>query len=131
MILAETRLNQIGLRYVIMVSCEPKGETMATLFQHAVWKALEKIPSGKVTSYAALARYLETRAVRAVGSAVGKNPNAPQVPCHRVVRGDGTIGNYSGGEGVATKIRLLSQEGVETSEGKIVDFDTVFWEFTP
>ncbi len=131
MILAETRLKQISLNDAMTVSFEQKGEIVATLFQHAVWKALEQIPSGKVTSYAAIARYLETGAVRAVGSAVGKNPNAPQVPCHRVVRSDGTIGNYSGGEGVATKIRLLSQEGVETSEGRIVDFDTVFWDFTP
>jgi len=103
---------------------------MATVFQHSVWKALEKIPQGRVTSYAAVARYLGTAAVRAVGSAVGKNPNAPEVPCHRVVRSDGSIGNYSGGEGTITKVKLLSQEGVETRKGKIVDFEAVFWEFT-
>lgn len=102
---------------------------MATAFQYSVWKALEKIPQGKVTSYAAIARYLDTRAVRAVGSAVGKNPNAPEVPCHRVVRSDGSIGEYSGEEGTTTKIKLLSQEGVETQKGKIVDFETVFWDF--
>ena len=102
---------------------------MATVFQHSVWKALEKIPRGKVTSYAAIARYLDTRAIRAVGSAVGKNPNAPEVPCHRVVRSDGTIGKYSGGEGTVTKVKLLSQEGVETQKGKIVDFEAVFWDF--
>jgi len=130
MILAETRLKQISLNGAMMVSFGQKGEIMATLFQHAVWSALEKIPRGKVTSYAAIARHLDTGAIRAVGSAVGKNPNAPEVPCHRVVCSDGKIGNYSRGEGVATKIDLLSQEGVETSEGKIVDFDSVFWDFT-
>ena len=103
---------------------------MATAFQHSVWKALEKIPQGRVTSYAAVARYLGTAAVRAVGSAVGKNPNAPEVPCHRVVRSDGSIGHYSGGEGTVTKVKLLSQEGVETQKGKIVDFEAVLWEFT-
>ncbi len=102
---------------------------MATAFQYAVWKALEKIPSGKVTNYAAVAEYLGTKAVRAVGSAVGKNPNAPEVPCHRVVRSDGTIGQYSGGEGTPTKIRLLSEEGIMVREGKIVDFANVLWTF--
>ncbi len=104
---------------------------MATVFQQSVWQALEMIPCGKVTSYAEIARYLNTKAVRAVGSAVGKNPNAPEVPCHRVVRSDGRIGQYSGGEGVPTKVRLLTEEGVQTLEGKIVDFEKVYWEFKP
>jgi O-6-methylguanine DNA methyltransferase len=102
---------------------------MATAFQRSVWKALEQIPSGKVTSYGAIAAFLDTKAVRAVGSAVGKNPNAPEVPCHRVVRADGKIGNYSGGEGIPTKITLLSAEGVMTKAGRIVDFEKVFWSF--
>jgi alkylated DNA nucleotide flippase Atl1 len=46
-----------------------------------------------------------------------------------VVRKDGKIGNYSGGEGIPTKIMLLSEEGVMTREGKIVDFEKVFWNF--
>jgi len=103
---------------------------MPTPFQTAVWEALTHIPEGRVTSYGAIAAYLGTGAVRAVGTAVGKNPDAPTVPCHRVVRQDGTIGNYSGGEGVATKIRLLTQEGIEIKSGKIVDFDQCFWSFT-
>lgn len=102
---------------------------MATVFQQSVWQALKMIPCGKVTSYAEIARYLNTKAVRAVGSAVGKNPNAPEVPCHRVVRSDGGIGQYSGGEGVSTKVRLLTEEGVQTLEGKVVDFEKVYWEF--
>ena len=102
---------------------------MATIFQQSVWEALAQIPRGRVTSYAAIARYLDTGAVRAVGSAVGKNPNAPEVPCHRVVRSDGEIGQYSGGEGVPTKVRLLLEEGVQTREGKIVDFEKVYWDF--
>jgi len=102
---------------------------MTTAFQKSVWHALSLIPEGRVTSYGAIAAYLGTGAVRAVGSAVGKNPNAPAVPCHRVVRQDGTIGNYSGGEGVSTKIKLLSEEGVKTKEGKIIDFSSCFWTF--
>ena len=102
---------------------------MATAFQQSVWQALSLIPKGKVTSYSAIAKYLGTGAVRAVGTAVGKNPNAPEVPCHRVVRQDGKIGNYSGGEGIPTKIKLLSEEGVLVKEGKLVDFEKVFWVF--
>jgi len=102
---------------------------MATAFQISVWKVIEKIPKGKITSYSEIARFLHTRAVRAVGSAVGKNPNAPEVPCHRVVRADGTIGHYSGGEGTPTKIRLLAEEGVVVREGKVVDFEKLYWSF--
>lgn len=53
------------------------------------------------------------RAVRAVASAVGKNPLAPTVPCHRVVRSDGGLGGYSGKGGLKTKLELLKKEGVD------------------
>ena len=102
---------------------------MATPFQQQVWDALRLIPRGRVTTYGAIARYLGTGAARAVGSAVGKNPDAPTVPCHRVVRSDGTVGEYSGGEGVATKIKLLADEGVTTRNGRILDFETKRWEY--
>ena len=64
-----------------------------------------------------------------MASAVGKNPYAPMVPCHRVVLADGKIGNYSGGDGVETKIEYLGQEGVVVSKGRVLDFDTLFWDF--
>jgi O-6-methylguanine DNA methyltransferase len=92
---------------------------MATNLQEKVWAALYKIPKGKVTTYGALAKFLKTKAVRAVGTAVGKNPNAPECPCHRVVRADGTIGQYSGTGGVAGKIVLLKKEGVAVEKGKV------------
>ena len=95
---------------------------MPTPFQDNVYKALKIIPKGSVTTYGAIAKYLGTKAVRAVGTAVGKNPNAPQVPCHRVVPNCGKIGNYSGEGGVSTKIRLLKEEGVDVENGKIVDY---------
>ncbi len=102
---------------------------MATAFQQSVWEAIAMIPEGKVTTYAEIARYLGTRAVRAVGTAVGKNPYAPDVPCHRVVRSDGTIGNYSGEGGTARKIALLHEEGVEVAAGKIVGFEALRYRF--
>ncbi len=103
---------------------------MPTLFQQKVYKALEKIPEGSVTSYGAIADYLGTGAVRAVGTAIGKNPDAPKVPCHRVVLADGKIGNYSAAGGVAEKIRLLEQEGVAVENGVIVDFKERMYDFS-
>ncbi len=84
----------------------------ATPFQKKVWAELCKIPKGKTLTYAQLARKIgRPKAVRAVGNAVGKNPFAPAVPCHRIVRSDGKLGGYSGKGGVATKIKLLKKEG--------------------
>ncbi len=102
---------------------------MPTEFQQKVWEALKLIPKGRVTTYSEIARYLDTKAIRAVGSAVGKNPYAPEVPCHRVVPANGNIGNYSGGEGVSTKISLLQKEGVLVRQGKIIGFESLFWSF--
>lgn len=102
---------------------------MSTPFQEEVYKALSMVPKGCVTTYGAIAAYLGTKAVRAVGTAVGKNPYAPKVPCHRVVPSSGKIGNYSGEGGVATKIALLKEEGVETVAGKIADFENVLYRY--
>jgi methylated-DNA-[protein]-cysteine S-methyltransferase len=85
----------------------------ATPFQKKVWVALCKIPKGTTVTYAQLARTIgKPKAMRAVANAVGANPFAPDVPCHRVVRSDGKLGGYSGLGGVATKIKLLKKEGV-------------------
>ncbi len=85
----------------------------ATRFQKRVWAALCKIPKGTTVTYAELARKIgKPKAVRAVANAVGANPFAPTVPCHRVVRSDGKLGGYSGKGGIKTKIKLLKSEGV-------------------
>jgi len=88
-----------------------------TSFQQAVWAELTKIPRGQVVSYGEIARRIgRPKAVRAVGSAVGANPCAPEIPCHRVVPQafiDGKskdIGGYAGG--IAKKRALLKAEGV-------------------
>ncbi|WP_345984450.1 methylated-DNA--[protein]-cysteine S-methyltransferase [Sulfurimonas sp. HSL-1656] len=99
---------------------EPRMQ--GTPFQQSVWEALKRIPKGKVTTYGDLAAYLGTNAVRAVGTAVGCNPYAPEVPCHRVVRSDGRVGSYSGEGGVRGKIALLASEGVQVRRGRVVDF---------
>jgi len=84
-----------------------------TAFQKKVWKALCTIPIGKTFTYKELAKKIgKPRAVRAVANAVGANPCAPFIPCHRVVRSDGSLGGYSGKGGVKTKRKLLLKEGV-------------------
>ena len=80
-----------------------------TPFQRAVWNRMAKISAGRVVTYGELARELGTSA-RAVGGACGANPLPILVPCHRVVGADGSLGGYSGGEGLPTKRALLDRE---------------------
>jgi methylated-DNA-[protein]-cysteine S-methyltransferase len=85
-----------------------------TDFQKKVWMQLQKIPKGKVMTYQDLANKIgKPTAARAVANAVGANPCAPHIPCHRVVRSDGTLGGYSGTGGIDTKRKLLRKEGFE------------------
>ena len=84
-----------------------------TKFQLKVWNYLKKIPRGKVKTYSEVAKSIgKPLAVRAVANAIGKNPLAPQIPCHRVIRSDGSLGGYSGKGGIKTKRLLLKKEGV-------------------
>ena len=81
-----------------------------TLFQQSVWRALLKIPYGATTSYGSISRQIDNpAAVRAVGSAVGRNPLSLIVPCHRVLGGDGSLTGYAGG--LHRKTALLELEG--------------------
>jgi len=104
----------------------------AMRFDEKVWKLMKRIPKGKVTTYGLIAKKLNTKAYRAVGNACRKNPYAPGVPCHRVVRSDGKVGGFGGqtsGKTVGRKIRLLRKEGVEVKNGRIVDFRRVLFKF--
>ena len=84
-----------------------------TLFQRKVWLYLKKIPRGKVKTYSDVAKGIKMPlAVRAVANAIGKNPYSPRIPCHRVIRSDGSLGGYSGKGGVKTKKLLLKKEGI-------------------
>jgi O-6-methylguanine DNA methyltransferase len=89
-------------------------------FSESVYAITSQVPMGKVTTYGAIARAMGfPRAARAVGNALGANTNPIIVPCHRVVRSDGELGGYSGGEGPVTKAKLLAREGIQVSAGKI------------
>ncbi len=90
-------------------------------FSEKVWKATKRIPKGKVATYAVIARMIgKPGASRAVGNALNKNPFAPEVPCHRVVRSDGSVGGFASGS--LKKIKLLNGEGVPTSNGHVQNF---------
>ncbi|MBT7706582.1 MGMT family protein [archaeon] len=93
-------------------------------FNDRVYDLCKRIPKGKVSSYGEIAKALDTKAFRAVGQALKKNPYAPIVPCHRVVRSDGNIGGFSGSDikNIKKKIAILREEGVEVRDNKVIDF---------
>ena len=85
-------------------------DVRATAFQQRVWRALQQIPRGETRSYSQLARELgRPTAARAVGAAIGSNPVAIAIPCHRVIGQDGSIAGYHWG--VERKRKLLAAEG--------------------
>ena len=83
-----------------------------TKFQIKVWKYLESIPKGKVKTYKQVAIGINRpKSARAVANACARNPYAPKVPCHRVIRSNGSLGGFSATGGVKAKKRLLKREG--------------------
>ena len=92
-------------------------------FNEMAWEFLEKIPRGKVTTYREIAIALgNAGAARAVGNACSKNPFAPSVPCHRVVKSNGMIGNYA--KGIDAKKTLLESEGIKIKNNKLLNFES-------
>ena len=103
-------------------------------FNEKIYALLKKVPKGKVTTYKALAEALGTKAYRAVGQAMRCNPYAPKVPCHRVVKSDGSIGGFMGkmksnSKEVGKKTQLLQKEGIEIKNNKIVRFEKMIYKF--
>ena len=86
---------------------------VGTKFQVKVWKYLIKIPIGSVKTYSQVAKAIgRPAAVRAVANAIARNPYPTDIPCHRVIRSDGSLGGYSGKGGIKTKKKLLKNEGI-------------------
>jgi methylated-DNA-[protein]-cysteine S-methyltransferase len=110
-------------------SHSPKTELLKTKpssspFAAKVYAALQKVPPGRVITYAALGRRIGCPSPRAIGQALRTNPFAPQVPCHRVIASDLTIGGFQGeksGPALAEKLRLLTAEGVVFKNGRLAD----------
>ena len=93
-------------------------DVAGTAFQEAVWRELRKIPSGETRSYAEIAAAIgHPKAVRAVGTANGDNHVSVLIPCHRVIRSDGSLGGYGGG--IENKKKLLAAEGHKIAEPEL------------
>ena len=100
-------------------------------FNQRVWNVCKRIPEGKVSTYKEIAKALNTKAYRAVGNALNRNPHGAWglvggkscrrrrclVPCHRVVNSDGKVGGFA--SGTKKKIEILKKEGIEIKGNKI------------
>ena len=93
-------------------------------FNEKCYNLLRQVPKGKVTTYKSLAQAMNTKAYRAVGTAMNKNPYAPEVPCHRVINSNGKLGGYA--FGLPKKIKMLKAEGIEIENNKI-DLEDYFY----
>ena len=95
------------------------------LFEYT-YNLVRQIPPGRVSTYGAVAEALgDTIAARAVGRMMNQNPNADDMPCFKIVYADGTLGGF--GLGIKDKIRRLRHDSIQVHNGKIVDFETVFF----
>jgi methylated-DNA-[protein]-cysteine S-methyltransferase len=98
-----------------------EAEMKITSFQKKVYSLTKQVPRGKVTTYGAIAKKLKG-SPRAVGQALRVNPFAPVVPCHRVIKSDGSIGGFGGevaGKKIQEKITMLRREGIDIKDNKI------------
>ena len=103
-------------------------------FNQKIYTLLKKVPKGKITTYKALAEAAGTKAYRAVGQAMNKNPygilnckGKKMVPCHRVVASNGHLHGFA--HGLKKKAELLRKEGVEIKDKLIVSFDKILFKF--
>ena len=113
-------------------------------FSEKCYSLLRKVPKGKITTYKDIAEALNTKAYRAVGRAMNKNPYAPQVACHRVIRSNGEIGGFaerlcesasqpkragSRVSGAKKKIELLKKEGIKIKDRKVQNMKESLYKF--
>ena len=96
-------------------------------FSEKVYKLCKKIPKGKISTYKIIANKLNTKAYRAVGNALNKNPYAPIVPCHRVINSRGHLHGFA--SGLKNKQALLEKEGIKIKDNKVLDFEKVLFRF--
>tara|TARA_Y100000310_G_scaffold232975_1_gene235809 strand:+ start:995 stop:1291 length:297 start_codon:yes stop_codon:yes gene_type:complete len=88
-------------------------------FQSRILTLVSQIPKGKVTTYKLLGDKLNSKAYRAIGQALRHNPDAPRIPCHRVIASDLTLGGYCGKMNHPKKVKLLRKEGISISNNRI------------
>ena len=104
-------------------------------FNEKIWELTKKVPKGKVTTYKILAEKIGTKAYRAVGMAMNKNPNGlmncgysmEMVPCHRVVASNGHLHGFA--HGLKRKAQLLKNEGIKIRSNRIIGFEKLLFKF--
>ena len=96
-------------------------------FNKRCYEKLILIPEGMISTYAEIAKSLDSKAYRAVGNAMANNPHLISVPCHRIIRSDGSLGGYA--LGINKKIQLLKKEGIQIKDNKVVDFKNKLYQF--
>lgn len=102
---------------------------MKNSFTDRVYEIVGQVPKGKVISYGQIGRIMGNKAYRAIGQALAKNPYAPFVPCHRVIKSDGRLGGFGGKNDNDNKAKLLKSESVAIKDGKVGQ--EFFWELIP
>ena len=96
-------------------------------FNNRCYEVLSLIPKGKISTYAEIAKALNSKAYRAVGNAMAKNPNPISTPCHRVIKSNGVVGGYA--LGTNKKTDLLRKEGINIKDGKVMNFKNIIFTF--
>lgn len=96
------------------------------MFSEGVYKLCKQIPKGRISTYCEIAKALNTKAYRAVGNALNKNPYK-NVPCHRIVKATSEIGGFA--RGTENKIKLLKKEGIKIKSNKVVNFEKLLYHF--
>jgi len=104
------------------------SEVIGVSFAEKCYQLLLRVPKGRVTTYKELAKALGTRAYRAVGQAMNRNPRLIEIPCHRVVCSNGEIGGYA--LGVEKKIELLQKEGVVVKGNRVEGMEGILYRFS-
>ena len=97
-------------------------------FNERCYRLISKIPEGKISTYKEIAKALNTKAYRAVGNAMAKNPNPISVPCHRIINSNGSVGGYA--LGIDKKIKLLKKERVLISKGRVINYKKIIFFFS-
>ncbi|HEB47289.1 MAG TPA: MGMT family protein [Candidatus Pacearchaeota archaeon] len=100
---------------------------MKKSFNESCYKILKKVSKGKVTTYKEIARALRSKAYRAVGNAMNKNPYSPGVPCHRVINSNGFVGQFA--KGIKAKVKLLKSEGIIVNKKNFIDLKKYLYKF--
>lgn len=98
-------------------------------FDEHVLELCKKIPKGSVSTYKIIAEKMKTKAYRAIGSALKNNKKPIIIPCHRVVKSDGSLGGYSGIMNNKKKKILLEKEGLKIENNKIKEFEKNVYRF--